>query len=509
MTPATGKDWWTRRWFPEAQVPRSSVSSPSRALHPDPKYPRIKRWTDSIAPTSTSAGRVNNAKIRTFAEKLGSVGGFLLTFLILAGLCHDFAAASVYDFLRMTDSKTLFAINPDVTLRSINPRLPDHTWTFGEGSGIPPFYYHTKVGDMYDRVDFLYPFGKKEESTFQSTFKLFPFWESRWSKMPPFDGYSRWLLWYHGCSDLGQPYWGVYPFYGYSYRRRGVDKNSFFLFPLYYESTIDDARTQRILWPIITYADSPGRQALRVWPLFGTDTIRNEYRNYYLAWPFFQSTERHIGTEQYSSYKAMPFPLYVKQDTNYDTSVSLLWPILSYYHHYKKDFTRYSFYPLFSYGSGGGIDEFSILFFYSYKKDRNKGTVSNGDSGTISVGGDTVFTERKFLMVSKIQKEYRKGALVHTLYRFWPFAEYEWNIEKGSHFKFPEIIPLRNDWWDVNLGHLLRLVDIRETPFTREVSTFFGLRKKTEMKHLTTIPRGPQPGDDNWTELITGSFGKR
>jgi hypothetical protein len=91
----------------------------------------------------------------------------------------------------------------------------------------------------------------------------------------------------------------------------------------------------------------------------------------------------------------------------------------------------------------------------------------------------------------------------------WPLAEYEWDIEKGSHFKFPEIIPLRNDWWDVNLGHLLRFVDIRETPITREISSFFGLRKKTEFKQQPSIPRGPQPGDDSWSELITGSFGKR
>jgi hypothetical protein len=501
MTPGTGIDEPSLRCSLEAPPPWSNFSlSPARET-PLPEALSPERHCDS--------GRVETREIRTFTEKLGVVGFFFLFLFACSVLDCDFAAGSAYDFLRLTGSKTLFAINPDVNLRTIDPRLPDRTWSFGEGWGIPPLYYRTKVGGVYDRIDFLYPLGKREESTFQSTLKLFPLFESRWSKVPPFDGYSRWLTWYRGRSDLGQPYWGVYPFYGHTYRRHGVDKNSFFLFPLYYESSTDDARTQRILWPIITYANSPGRQALKVWPLFGADTIRNDYRTYYLAWPFFQSTERHLGTEQFSSYKAMPFPLYVRQDTNYDTSVNLLWPVLSYYHHYKKDFTRYSFYPFFTYGSGGGIDELSIFFVYSSKKDRNKGTTANSDSGYIGVDGDTVFTERKFFMVSKIQKRYRKGGLVHALYRLWPLAEYEWDIEKGSHFKFPEIIPLRNDWWDVNLGHLLRLVDIRETPITREISSFFGLRKKTEFKQQPSIPRGPQPGDDNWTELITGSFGKR
>lgn len=430
--------------------------------------------------------------------------------LCFSGSFHpDSAGASAYNVLRISGSKTLFAINPDITLRTIDPKAPPNAWTFGEGWGIPPLFYHTKVGGAYDRVDFFYPFGIREESTFQSRLKFFPLFESRWSKIPPFDGYSRCLTLYQGRSDLGQEYWGVFPFYGRMYRRHGVDENSFFLFPLYYQSTVDDARTHRFLWPFVTYADSPGRRAMKVWPLFGVDTMRNEYQTYFFAWPFFQITDRHLGTEQASSYKALPFPLYIRQDTHYATTVELLWPLITYYHHYKSGFSRYSFRPFFTYGSGGGIDELSIFFFYSYKKDRNKGIVNDNVSGYVSVDGEDVFTERKFLMVSKIQKRYRKGGLVYSMYRFWPFAEYVWDIEKGSHLKFPEIIPLRNDWWDVNLGHLLRLVDFRETPITRELSVLFGFSKKTEVKSHASIPRPPRPGDDNWTELITGSFGKR
>jgi hypothetical protein len=419
------------------------------------------------------------------------------------------APGSAYDFLRLATPGTIFAIDPDLNIRRINPRAPSNTWTIGEGWGVPPLFFHTKVPGLYDRVDFLYPFGFREESTFQSKLKFTPFFESRWSKLPPYDGFSRCLTLYQGRSDMGQSYWGFFPFYGHTYRRYGVDKSFFLLFPLYYESTDDDARTIRVLWPIVTYANSPGRSSLKVWPIIGKDSIRNEYFNRFFLWPFFQWTDKHPGTEQFSSYKAMPFPLYVSQEDAYSCTTHLLWPLLTYYRHYRTGHTRYSLRPLFTYGSGGGIEELSILFLYSYKKDKRKATTTNDSDGYISVSGDEVVTERTFCKISKIRKRYRKGCLVHARYKFWPFANYTWDINTGSHLKVPYIITMKSDWWDINLGRLLRLVDFRDTPITRELSLLFGLSQRTELKKQPYIPPPPKPGDDGWAELIQGAFGKR
>lgn len=427
--------------------------------------------------------------------------------LILFQPCLVFGSA--YDFLRLTAPGSLFAVDPDLNIRSIDPGAPSRAWTLGEGWGFPPLLYHSKVAGLYDRVDFLYPFGCREESTFRSKLRFTPFFESRWSKIPPFDGFSRCLTLYQGRSDLGQEYWGFFPFYGYTYRRYGVDKNRFLLFPLYYESTDDDAHTIRLLWPLITYARSPGRNAYKVWPLFGKDAIRNDYYNCFFLWPFFQRVDKYPGTEQASSYTALPFPLYMRQDDRVSTSTDLLWPLFTYYHHYPSGHTRYSLRPFFTYGTGGGIEELSILFVYSSKKDRNKGISSGSNDGYISVGDGEVFTERKFFMISTIQKRYRKGGLVFSRYRPWPFAEYTWDLDKGSHLKIPEIIPVKNDWWDLNLGYLLRFVDLRDTPITRELSVLFGLSHRTELKTHPHIAFPPKPGDDTWTELISGSFGKR
>jgi hypothetical protein len=449
---------------------------------------------------------VQKVSSQYISSRIRSIVAILFILHFIAVSC---ASATAYDFLRFTKPGNVFGVSPDLMSRSMNPWAPDNIWTLGEGWGFPPFYYRTKVPGVFDRTDFFYPLGRSEESTFQSKLKFDPFFENRWSKIPPFDGYSRVLTVYKGRSDLGQDYWGFFPFYGHMYRRFGVDRNFFFLFPLYYEYSFDDEHTTKFLWPIGTYANSPGRQSLKIWPLFGTDQIRRDYSSWFLFWPFIQKTEKFQGTEQFSSFLAAPFPVYVRQDDAYSTQTTLIWPFLSYYRHYASGHERYKFYPFVTYGSGGGLEELSLFFVYSYKRDRNKSSTSTDSDARVSVGGDSVFTEHKFLLINTVQKQYRKGLLVYSKYRFWPFAEYVWDLEKGSHLKIPEIIPIKHDWWDLNLGRLLRFVDLRETPITRELSMLFGLSKRTEIKSAPYIPGPPKPGDDDFAEMITGAFGKR
>ncbi|MBI5570792.1 MAG: hypothetical protein HY914_12680 [Desulfomonile tiedjei] len=412
-------------------------------------------------------------------------------------------------FLSLPSNATLFAVDPDFTIRQIDPRSSSRGWLLGTGWGLPPLFFSSNVNGLYHRCDFLFPMGCSEESAFRSKTRFTPFVDCEWSKTPPFEGHSRWLTAYWGRSDMGQHYWGFFPFYGYSYRHRGVDSDLFVLFPLYYESRYDNERTIRILWPFITYANSPGRHALKAWPLVGHDIIGQEYENKFFMWPFFQQICRYPGTLEASTYTASPFPLYARLDTPFSTTVDMLWPFITYYHHYPTGHRRYSVRPFFTYGTGGGIKELSIFYVYSQKTDYRKGMSEGSSSGYISVGDDEVFTERKFLMMSSIQKRYRKGCLVYAKYKFWPFAEYFWDAKKGSHLKIPELTGLKSDWWDLNLGRLLRVIDIRDTPITRELSYLFGLSQRTEFKTMPHIPAPPKPGEDSWTELLAGSFGKR
>lgn len=473
-------------------------------LHQVSRYAR-----QTNAPHVRTPGRVRVFPVlsRGLCRILGQTVFALLACAVLVVSPPAPASGSLYDFVTAKPGETLFAVDPDLIIRSMNPLAHDRIWALGKGWGVPPLYFHSQVPGIYDRVDFFYPLGAREESTFQSKVRFTPFFKSHWSKLPPFDGYSRCLTLYQGRSDLGQDYWGFFPFYGYTYRRFGVDRNFFLLFPLYYESSDDDARTIRLLWPFITYANSPGRSSVQLWPLAGTDRIRNEYRSSYFLWPLFQSTDKHMGTEQASSYRALLFPVLSWQEDCYSASASFLWPLISYYHHYRSGHRKYTFLPFFSYGTGGGIEEVNILYLYKYRRDYRKGTSSV--DGYVSVADDEVATERKFLFLSSIKKRFRKGLLVYAKYKLWPFAEYSWDLDRGSHFAFPEIIPLKNDWWDLNLGHLLRIVDFRDTPITRELSVLFGLSRRTELKAVPHISRPPTSGEDNWTELVTGAFGKR
>ncbi|MGC8658714.1 MAG: hypothetical protein ACP5U1_06540 [Desulfomonilaceae bacterium] len=443
-------------------------------------------------------------------ELLKSCFRFFFNIALLAGLigvapCP--ANGSIYDYLKFTKPGGVFAVDPDSVIRSMDPKADRRTWLIGNTSGFPPFFMRTRVPGIFERLDILYPIAFEEDSTFSRKIKIIPLFESRSSKIPPFDYYTRWLTMYKGRSDMGQDYAGFFPFYGYSYRRCGVDSNMFFMFPFYYRSEDDGTTTYRFLWPFITYANSPARVTFKVWPLFGKDQIRNDYYNRFLLWPFFQVTDKYIGQEQWTSFRALPFPLYVRNQTNYDYSVDILWPLFTYYKHYATGHQRYTLRPFFSYGYGGGVEEFSILV-YSSKKDMRTHTSSSSTDDYISLSTDEVVTERRFFFMSGIKKRYRKGLLVHAKYLFWPFAEYTWDADKGSHWKVPEIIPVKNDWWDLNLGRFLRLVDLRDTPITRELSLFFGLSRRTTIKPSPYIACPPKPGDDNWSELVQGAFRK-
>lgn len=433
----------------------------------------------------------------------------LLLILLYALSCPLNLEASSYHFLDSFADGNTIAIDPDITIRRIDPSAPDNIWLLGKTRGFPPFYNRIEVPGLYERDDFLYPFGLREESTFQSRLRFPILFESRWAKRPPFDGSSRLLTAYQGRSDLGQEYWGVFPFYGYTFRRFGVDSNFFFLFPLYYQSSEDDILTHRFLWPIVTYADSPGRQAFKVWPLIGTDSIHNDYFNKFALWPLFQKIDKYPGTRQAYSYVAAPFPVYVNECTPHDKSTSLLWPFLNYYQH-KSGFTRYSLWPFVKYGSGGGREEVNLFYIYNYKKDLRTGEKESGRSkGHIAIGDDEVFTERKFALVNSIQKRYRKGELIYTKYKFWPFGEYSWDKRKGTHLKIPAVLTFKNDWFNLNLGSLLNIIDIRETPITRETSFLFGLSRNSYEKQVPNIPPPPSPGSDNIEEMILGAFGEK
>src|SRR5512139_1692684 len=67
------------------------------------------------------------------------------------------------DFLSRISIARPFALDPDVIIRKMDPDAPRNAWTLGEGKGIPPFYFRTTVPGLYDRVDFIYPFGCREE----------------------------------------------------------------------------------------------------------------------------------------------------------------------------------------------------------------------------------------------------------------------------------------------------------------------------------------------------------
>ena len=131
--------------------------------------------------------------------------GLLILLVLVSAACAPTPCHGVAcDFLRLAHGGNLFAVDPDVALRRFDPRGDSHVWNLGESHGIPPLFLRSKVQGHYDRVDFFYPLGCWEESPFRSKLRFSPLLVNEWSKLPPFDGYSRCLTMYHGRSDRGR-----------------------------------------------------------------------------------------------------------------------------------------------------------------------------------------------------------------------------------------------------------------------------------------------------------------
>lgn len=92
-------------------------------------------------------------------------------------------------------------------------------------------------------------------------------------------------LWFSGADRSGDGYWGLFPLYGNHPHALLMDDWSFALWPLWQTYTVKDVRSRAVLWPFVTWRESP-RAGVGVWPFFGTATQR-ESKHAYALWPFF------------------------------------------------------------------------------------------------------------------------------------------------------------------------------------------------------------------------------
>ncbi len=163
-----------------------------------------------------------------------------------------------------------------------------------------------------------------------------------------------------------------------------------------------------------------------------------------------------------------------------------------------------TFYPFIKYGSGGGLEELNLFYLYSYKKDWRRGTTSTSSDARLQVDGESVYTEQKFLyFISTIQKQYRKGLLVYgSIASSGRLREYVWDLEKGSHLKMPEIIPLTSDFWDQKSRASVAIRRFARDPHNAGTEHAFSVSARDRTQSSPLHSPATEPENDDWSELI-------
>ena len=86
-----------------------------------------------------------------------------------------------------------------------------------------------------------------------------------------------------------RPYLGVFPVGG---RVRGLlfqDRIDFVLFPLYATAVKGDQQRRHVLWPVLSWGDSPRQRHFGVFPFYGRTERAGRWDKRYIAWPFWVS----------------------------------------------------------------------------------------------------------------------------------------------------------------------------------------------------------------------------
>ncbi|VGO22835.1 hypothetical protein [Pontiella sulfatireligans] len=158
---------------------------------------------------------------------------------------------------------------------------------------VRPFY--SKVEDPeHERwvKDYLWPVYTRKGFKGE-TYGRFLFFGWSHTFSPETERKRTWVLpfYFKGVSAEDDPYFALFPFGGTIDEIFGRDKVMFILFPLYAKSHINDVHTTSILWPIGSRTVGPRVHRARVWPIYGTSTLEDEFNKKFVFWPFYHSVE--------------------------------------------------------------------------------------------------------------------------------------------------------------------------------------------------------------------------
>lgn len=384
--------------------------------------------------------------------------------------------------------------------------------------GIRPFFYYLlDEKEDLELWEFLYPLGRyritKEERYLRFTPLISSMIDLREGTERPSDSGIFPLFW--GKDKEGNPYGGFFPFYGTFRNKFGRDYIRFIMWPVYSESIWGDTKKTSILWPIFSLTEGPGREGIKVWPLFGWDEREDEFFNVFALWPIFFYQKADIKTERPSEFFSI-FPFYVRSTKGSRWSTYFLWPFFHYEIDEAQGFMRWDIpWPILGRASSPEEESFHLWPIWGYKKRLDSQSYfllwpiyqfkKERDAEKERVS-------HRFLLLSQYVKEFWNDEESAFFLRVWPILYLKRSRDGEVRFHAPEIIPIDDEGFDRNWGPILRPLRYqRDRNGNEELNFLWGIyhywmrnnRKQWDISFLISVKKY----EDKWHfSLMKGLF---
>jgi hypothetical protein len=115
-----------------------------------------------------------------------------------------------------------------------------------------------------------------------------------------------------GRNAEGGKYFALFPLGGRIDEFLTRDRINFALFPLYSYSTINGQRTHSVLWPVGSYTKGEGVSRLRVFPLYGHSTYKDQWKKTFALWPLWSTVEYSYPNSKGGGFVLFPLVGHVK-----------------------------------------------------------------------------------------------------------------------------------------------------------------------------------------------------
>lgn len=253
-------------------------------------------------------------------------------------------------------------------------------------------------------------------------------------------------VWFAGRDRKGETYRGVFPLAGSVHEFLGLDRVSWFLFPLYSTSAKNDLRTWNVLWPLVSGTSGGGVDKFRIFPLYGHSHWKGRIHKRFVLWPIWTDA-RYEKPESPGRAWAL-FPIVGRVDLENQKSWMVIPPLIRWSTGGTKR-QGYVLWPLVQYSSGE-TDKFYLWPLYGRKRNEEtrssfflwpivQRSVSQRAGGTVerSLVMPFYYGETRTANTPAGEREQSRHVLV------WPLVCYDRAGDRSA-TRAPALWPIRN-----------------------------------------------------------------